>query len=262
MSMIKTALKMNIVLFTLLLIVSMPLVYADWSDLTVTVDTGVVTYEEIAFIQQYRGLYYIDYVGEKPYIRTDENILYNQYMVTHFVYVDSFNSEYEIIDNVYYLYPLGDGGSPYMRFIYDVDSDDYYIIVDGDITWIDVVGRRNSSRETILTKRYRGPEHIIAHDYEQIELFITLRADIELPSFSLYIYKSDNRLEINRLAQTYTYERSDYTRIGAIILDSYNNFVYSLLNPLDIITGWLKDLGNFVWSTIKRIIDPEGIFFK
>lgn len=261
MSMIKTALKFNIVLFILILIVSMPLVYADWSDLTVTVDTNVVTYDEVAFIQQYKGLYYIDYFNGKPYIQTDVN-KYNQFLITY--------------DNIYCrdLDCLIDDN----QFILNVDESCNYCYI--HVTFKDYTGKfyieffPNGVFSIYIN---RGPSEIIerylsidkpiyvgidnsSSDINQIYVFVYPK-NIGESSFEINIY---NQIVpyIDRPAETYIYERSDYTRIGAIILDSYNNFVDSLLNPLDTITGWLKDLGNYIWSTIKRIIDPEGIFLK
>lgn len=265
--MIKTVLKMNIVLFMLILIVSMPLVYADWSELTVTVDTNVVTYEEIAFIQQYSGLYYIDYVANKPYIRTDENI-YNQYIVSDFYYTPR-DLDYIINGNQYILIRDQSCDGCRLNIYFIDDSDQYYIVIIPNGRFrVDVVGGRSNVPFTPIVNYYpvEEPLHIYidnsSSNYDSIFIYIYPFKNGE-SSFLFDVYKSDRIINyINRPAQTYIYERSDYTRIGAIILDSYNNFVDSLLNPLDTITDWLKQLGNYLWSTIKRIIDPEGIFLK
>lgn len=273
--MIKTALKFNIVLFMLILIVSIPLVYVDWSELTVTKDTNVITYEERAFLRENEPAYYIDYVGEKPYIRTN----LDAYNIWTFGRVYSQNVDYRlnrdannvVIDNI-------DNG--YIQFLIDVKpSQLYYLYFEAEVRnnkvfddlgitiefvtssgsrtlWIDTL-LDYSNEFTILTRPTTNRLRIRFYHYGYPE------EDIRLYNFWLNTGIAKRVPEyINRPAETYVYEHSDYTRIGAIILDSYNNFVDSLLNPLDTITGWLKDLGNYIWSTIKRIIDPEGIFLK
>lgn len=273
--MIKTALKFNIVLFMLILIVSIPLVYADWSELTVVKDTNIITYEERAFLRENEPAYYIDYVGEKPYIRTN----LDAFNIWNFGRVYSQIAYYELNRDTKTLI-IGKESDGYVSFLIDVESSQAYYLSFN----VDVEDRYSLDyiKVTIEFLTQSGSSSLYYDkflNYNNEFSFITRpttrrlrirfykyyypQEDIRIYNFWLNTGIAKRQPEyINRPAETYVYEHSDYTRIGAIILDSYNQFVDSLLNPLDTITGWLKDLGNYIWSTIKRIIDPEGIFLK
>lgn len=275
--MIKTALKFNIVLFMLILIVSIPVVYADWSELTVVKDTNIITYEERAFLRENEPAYYIDYVGEKPYIRTNLDVyniwnfgrVYSQSTVQYDLNRDTKTLIIKKSSDGYISFLIDVEPSQAYYFSFDVDCEDPQYTLDYIKVTIEFLTQSGSA--SVYYDWYLN----LHNEFSFITRSTTRRLRIR---FYKYYYPNEDIMlynfwlntgivkrvpeYINRPAETYVYEHSDYTRIGAIILDGYNQFVDSLLNPLDTITGWLKDLGNYIWSTIKRIIDPEGIFLK
>lgn len=274
--MIKTALKMNITLFMLLLIVSIPLVYADWSELTVIEDTNIITYEELAFLRENEPAYYIDYVGNKPYIRTNSDA----YNIWNFGRVYSQSAQYQLNrdTNTVEINYINNG---YIQFLIDVEpSQPYYLYFDVDVSHYMQLDFISVSIEFVTQSGSRTlyVDDLLKYTHEysfytrdttrRLRIRFYHHSDYPDEGITFYNFWFNKGLEkrvpeyINRPAETYIYEHSDYTRLGAIILDSYNNFVDSLLNPLDTITDWLKQLGSYLWTTIKRIIDPEGIFLK
>ena len=80
--------------------------------------------------------------------------------------------------------------------------------------------------------------------------------DTKVKIYDLWLNVGDQKLEpeyINRPAETYIYQHTDYTIVGSLIIDSYKSFVQKILNPLDYIKELLKSAFDLIWDYIKDL---------
>lgn len=254
-------LKMGTVTIIFILIVLMPL-----TAITVGKVTTVrgISADDMRLVANSGGLYYIDYSGDEPYIRTNDNI-YNQYFVTGYHHFRS-GLDYEIRDNVYYLYPNQNCNYDcYLTVSFGVDNDQYYIVIEpGYVDRIYIYGTR-SNNDKLIGQYYPGfdPIHIYVNDvsnYERVK--IRIYPDIyNLTSFTIDVYKS-NRV-IDYIDRPVTYDiltHSDYNFMGNVIVTGYKTTILSLDILHKIRFTAIQELFKFVGELFRSVFNIRNVF--
>lgn len=266
--MVKKVLRINLSIIFLILIVSIPLTFADWSQLTVRRDTNVVTYEELEFIRKNEPFYYIYYKNNKPYIGTKEDY-YNIWNFNN-IYQQKTNYIINKLENYVKIEKMTDG---YIQFLIDVKpSTDYYFSYNAEINYTKI------PKMIVETVTQSGSRVTVYDDYlqEYTEISFTTRPTTKRLRIRIYnnyledgqetrnikiynLWLNEGRTIkkpdiIDRPAETYVIEHTDYTQIGSIIVNSFNNFANKLLNPLDFLEDIFDSVSQFIKQFFKDIL--------
>lgn len=252
--------KMGTVTIIFILIVLMPITAVTVGEVTTV---RGISADDMRLVANSGGLYYIDYSGDEPYIRTNDNI-YNQYIVTDFTY-RPIGVDYEIVGDKIYLYRTSDCvDGCYLEMKFSVDSDQYYItLIDRYyIPWVNVFGWRGNSRERITGQDSSQPIYISnVSDYDVIHLNVFSKEWTDFSSFKIVIYKSDHIIDYIDRPVTYdTLTHTDYNFMGNVIVTGYKTTLLSLDILYKIRFTAIQELFEFVGELFKSVFNISNVF--
>lgn len=258
--------KMGTITIIFLLIVLMPLTAVTVGEVTTV---RGISADDMRLVAESGGLYYIDYSGEEPYIRTNDNI-YNQYIVTDYHHYRK-GLDYDKRDNMYYLIP--DQGCNYdchLTISFAVDSNQYYIAIRPYyVDRVYIYGTRGNN-DYLVTQVFPELDPIYIYvdelNYERIK--IRIYPDIfGQSSFLIDVYRSDR--VINYIDRPVNYDmltHSDYNFMGNLIVTGYRTGILSLDILHKIRFGAIQKLFEFVGELFRSIINTNfkviGDLFK